>query len=53
MFESPGTFKNKLSFYFIQFPLILIIIPIGFMFEFMTTLPFRIICRNSKKTLKR
>ena len=49
MLEPPGNLKDKLSFYFIRFPLILIIIPIGFLFEFITTLPFWIICRAGKR----
>lgn len=49
MLESPGNLKDKFIFYFIRLPLILIIIPIGFMFEFITTLPFRIICRVGGK----
>jgi hypothetical protein len=49
MLELPGTLKEKFRFYFIRFPLILIIIPIGFIFEFITTLPCWIICQTGRK----
>jgi len=49
MLDPSGSLKDQFIFYFIRFPLILIIIPIGFLFEFITTLPFRIICRTGKK----
>ena len=49
MRELPGRLKDKFRFYFIRLPLILIIIPIGFIFEFITTLPFWIICQIGRK----
>ena len=49
MLEQPGGLKDKFRFYCIRLPLILMIIPIGFAFEFITTLPFLIICQIGKK----